>query len=248
MKTHPWAVFAGLAVLIMLPRPSAAQWERTSGPAKPSVRALLVRGAKLYAGTGGSAVFVTEDDGGSWKAIDKGIKTPTFTGLPPGQPVTGLAAAGADMFAGTEGGGAFRSRDDGESWQPFNKGFALESFFRELGVTPELWVSCFAVIGTKVFAGQTDFGVFVLSDSDESWEPTGKGMPDDPCVISLAASGNDLFAGTGAGLFQTSDNGKSWRKAGQGLPGNAAVRALAKAFFRPISPSGLILLSQLMFL
>jgi photosystem II stability/assembly factor-like uncharacterized protein len=45
-------------------------------------------------------------------------------------------------------------------------------------------------------------------------------------VYALAASGDNLFVGTGGGVFRSSDNGTSWRAAGSDLM-NMIVTTLA---------------------
>ena len=57
-------------------------------------------GRKVYAGSV-YGVFVTEDEGQSWKQVNAGLLN-TF--------VTGLAVSGDQLFASTASGGVFVSR------------------------------------------------------------------------------------------------------------------------------------------
>ncbi len=227
MKFYLSAVFVSLGILLAFPQSSAAQWEQARGLDRPSVGALLVSGPKLYAGTAGSGIFLSEDDGMSWRMISKGIAFTPNAGMSMPPRITSLAVAGTWLFAGTEYRGVYRTNDDGASWQLVTRGFSLEELFRELGAPPEIWISCFAVIGSKLYAGQTDFGVFELSDQGESWRPAAEGMPEEPCVISLAARGNDLFAGTElAGVYVLAASAKKWKKLPLKLPAGTHVHVL----------------------
>ncbi len=219
-------VFSGLCGSLV--RADGARWELVWWPSKPSVGTLLVSGSKLYAGTEDYGVFLSEDDGLNWVMLSEGIPFRPGAGLTKRPRVTCLAVMGPELFVGTEYRGVFRTGDRGASWKAANTGFALEAFFRELGVQPELWISCFAVTGTKIFAGQTDFGIFVSTDSGASWKPTGPGMPNDPAVVSLVASGNDLFAGTELGsVYYFSGSEKKWEKRPLELARGTQVKNLA---------------------
>lgn len=67
-------------------------------------------------------------------------------------------------------------------------------------------VICIEFSGNKIFAG-TNCGVFVSTDSGESW--SGKGLKE-ITVYSLAAGGTKLFDGAGpTRLFASTDGGRS---------------------------------------
>jgi hypothetical protein len=69
-------------------------------------------------------------------------------------------------------------------------------------------VSCFATLGTAVFAG-TAGGVFKSTDNGATWSASSNGITL-PLVTTLAVIGNDVFAGTEFGIFRSSDNGLNW--------------------------------------
>ncbi len=166
-----------------------AQWVRTNPAYGGNILSIVVSGAYLFAGTGGSGVFISTNSGASWTQVDTGLTNST---------VNALAASGPDIFAGTDGSGVFLSTNNGtelvsdQLWfngslylgsccHPaliFLPGLTAEaSFFPPIVVqaglksTPGLTnnnVNAFAVSNPYLFAG-TDGGVFLSTNSGTSW-------------------------------------------------------------------------------
>ncbi len=230
---------------------TTARWTQTAGPEGATIRALLVQGSNVFAGTQGG-VFRSTNDGASWTAANNGLA---------GQFVTALAANGTTLFAGTIGsdyvlssGGVFRSTDSGASWTAVNNGLgSLE--IQSLGVngttvfagTPNgvyrstdngaSWTLAnnglgthralaFAAVGNNFFAATLTGGVFRSTDNGANWTPANNGLLV-PAVSSLAVIGTTLFAGTaGGGVFRSTDSGASWVPAVNGM-GSQVISALA---------------------
>ncbi len=73
-------------------------------------------------------------------------------------------------------------------------------------------VCTFAISGTNLFAGTTDFfvdsgGVFLSTNNGTNWIATGF---QNEIVSALAIDGTNLFAGTPNGIFISTNNGTSW--------------------------------------
>ena len=97
-------------------------------------------------------------------------------------------------------------------------GFATEARAQwvQNNLPRDAYVSCFAVAGTRLFAG-TDAGVFLSPDSGATWNMVAGGLPD-AHVDALAASDSILVCGTyGGGVFLSRNHGASWSPAGTGL-------------------------------
>ncbi|MDD5673538.1 MAG: PQQ-binding-like beta-propeller repeat protein, partial [Chitinivibrionales bacterium] len=97
--------------------------------------------------------------------------------------------------------------------------------------TPFDWdvTNAFAVTGssgTNLFAGTQYAGVYRSTDAGANWAQVNSGLANAP-VLSLAASGNNLFAGMQNGIFLSTNNGTSWIEADSGLAPYTAVHALA---------------------
>ncbi len=89
-------------------------------------------------------------------------------------------------------------------------------------------INCFTHLGSDIYAGTSQEGVFRSTDNGHTWLATGTmAYPD---ITTLASSGTMLFAGTyGGGMFRSTDSGKSWNPAAVGLPENMWVTGLASS-------------------
>lgn len=76
---------------------NGSNWTKVSNGLQPAeVRALVVSGTNLFAGID-SGVYLTTNNGTSWKAVNAGL-----TGLAQGYPVSALVVYGENLFAGTD--------------------------------------------------------------------------------------------------------------------------------------------------
>ncbi len=134
------------------------------------------------------------------------------TNGPYGGDITCLAVNGTNLFAGTPY-GAFRSTNNGTSWASINNGLANTD------------VTTLFVNGSNIFAGTNSGGVFLSTDSGASWSSASFGL--EPEVLTLTASGTDLFAGTSGGVYRSTNNGTTWTSASAGLQDATNVYAIA---------------------
>jgi len=82
-------------------------------------------------------------------------------------------------------------------------------------------------VGTNLFAGTSYGGVFLSADNGTSWTEANTGLTGMKMVVlSLKASGTNLFAGTEDGLLLTTNNGAMWTDISSGLT-NMRIVALA---------------------
>ena len=70
-------------------------------------------------------------------------------------------------------------------------------------------ISCFATLGSSIFAGTTSNGVFRSDNNGENWLEVSTGLKNST-VLSLISSGNSLFAGTMNGFFTSKNMGETW--------------------------------------
>jgi photosystem II stability/assembly factor-like uncharacterized protein len=80
-------------------------------------------------------------------------------------------------------------------------------------------VRCLEVIGSYVFAGTYEGGVFRTEDCGNNWVPSNSGLsnPVDMDVFSIIVVMNNLFIGTGGGVFLSTDLGMNWTPRNGGL-------------------------------
>lgn len=159
------------------------------------MQALASADGRVYAGTLYRGVFVSTDNGQTWREANNGLGNLA---------VNALAAAGANAFAATNG-GLYRTSEGGQSWT-----LAVPVAMRSLALT-----------AAGLFAGSTTGRVFRSTDNGATWtERTA--LANAPIVYALAMQGENLFAGTARGLFRSADNGAAWTAVTAGLPNTGA--------------------------
>ena len=139
----------------------------------PSVKQLLLanNNGVIFAATG-NGIYVTNNYGGSWSAVN--------TGLPAGVLVYCLAMRGTELFAGTNM-GIYKSVNLGINWFKVGDGLAYT-------------VNSFAVAGANIYAG-TVLGVYLSTDGGYNWNLFNEGLTS-KYVLSLSVMGTYLMAGT----------------------------------------------------
>ncbi len=177
-------------ILILGVLVSYAQWHYANGPYGGFVRCLAIDGLRIFAGTKNNGVFLSTDTGKSWSPADNGIY--------PGVCINTIVISGSKIFAGTNG-GVYLSENSGKSWDYIGYKLLCND------------VRSMAVIGNNIFAGgELGGGLHLSNDNGANW--TAVDSLGTSSIGALAASGTDLFAGTGTGIFKSSNNGKSWAK------------------------------------
>jgi photosystem II stability/assembly factor-like uncharacterized protein len=163
----------------------------------------------IYAGTFGGGVFLSDDNGNSWNAINNGLTNTS---------VLSIAIDESNIYAGTLEGGVFISDNSGGSWTQINNGLS-ES---ENGLT----IESMAINGNSIFAGTQGLGVYLSTDNGSNWTDKNNGLT---CteIFSLISKENTLFAGTQYGGFISRDGGTSWERITNGLPIDDNIADLA---------------------
>lgn len=82
------------------------------------------------------------------------------------------------------------------------------------------WIKCgldtcqvyrLATIGSTIFAGTLNCGIYRSDDNGNHWQTASSGLPNGQQIWSLFTNGTDLFAGTDrGGCFTSVDKGESW--------------------------------------
>jgi hypothetical protein len=154
-----------------------ATWVYT-GVGERFVNALLVSRGNVFVGTY-TGVYRSADNGEHWTKVNTGLIDSV---------VEALAGTDSGIFAGTSfGGGVFRSTNEGETWTQVNDGMANASVNSLLALSRDEG-------RTALFAG-TDSSVFLSVDNGATWKTVGAGL-EGMEILSLAVSGENLFAGT----------------------------------------------------
>lgn len=201
--------------------PLPGQWLPTTLASANKVRALLVSGTTIFAGTN-AGVWSTTDDGTTWTQVNTGLTT---------LDVRALALNGTTLYAGTNGGGVFRTADNGTTWTATNTGLTFGAVYS------------LAANGTDVYAGTNGGGVFRLSGT--TWTAANTGLSDNAQVHSLLINGNDLFAGgqlvvnDSRHIYRTSDKGAKWTPTG-GTDPSVAINPPALVYSLAVNGTNLL--------
>ena len=144
----------------------------------------------LYAGFNGD-LQKTTDGGDTWVSSANGIDNPFVFSLAIDPNNTSV------LYAGTAGTGAFKSVDGGATWNPLNVDTTVWSLY----VDP--------ANSNVIYAGSNGNGVYKSTNAGASFVRTGS--PIVGVVLSLAKSGNRLYAGTATqGVSVSKDDGATW--------------------------------------
>lgn len=156
---------------------------------------------RFWAATG-CGVFVSDDEGKTWRQRLTGLTTPLLSAL-------AVAPNGA-LFAGGLAGDLFASFNFGEAWQASLVPEELKG-----PVTIILTSPGFAKDGSA-FAATDGGGLLVTRNSGQSWEDSSFGLGEDN-VLALASPPDwsereILFAATTEGVFVSRNGGRAWRE------------------------------------
>ncbi len=146
------------------------------------------------------------------------------TAGPIGGDISSFTTDGTSLYVGTysinsnSGGsasGVYYSANSGASWTQVNNGLT------------NLYVDALTMSGTTVFAGSTS-GLFSSVNNGTNWTNLSNGIPAGQSIVSLAANGSTIIAGTnGNGIYRSLDGGVTWAASNTGLPASQQITSLA---------------------
>lgn len=145
--------------------------------------------------TNGS-LAVSHDNGATWGS----------PGPIQGSWCTGLASIGNTFFLSTNQ-GVSTSINFGSNWTSVNTG---------LPAPGNGWTQTVAANGTTLYAGVEGHGVYYSTNNGLLWGQLSTGMTDKR-IYSVAASGNNVFAGTMSGVQVSTNNGFNWQQGNSGI-------------------------------
>ncbi|MBE2279663.1 MAG: choice-of-anchor A family protein [Ignavibacteriaceae bacterium] len=166
---------------------NGTSFAQTSAPAT-DVRALCIStNGNIFAGTWGSGIYRSQDNGSTWLPVNQGLSLPIIHSM-------AIDSSGT-IYAGTFGAGVFKSTDNGDNWQQ------LPLFY------PYIWSLGVAGNGV-VLAGTYGNGLFVSYDGGSNWERQNNGINSNHIYSIVVAPGNNIFvSGYNAGVYFTQLSG-----------------------------------------
>lgn len=190
---------------------------------------------RLFAGTRGDGVWVSEDSGKSWKK-------PCYGKPGPGK-VRCVTADSRDpntVYAGTEPIDVFVSRDAGKSWSRLESVWnipyvasidypvsTVEPHVRDITIDPKDSNTIYAAL-------QVGF-MLKSSDGGRSWKLLNRGLdadvhtividPSNPKALFIATGGHDYRKGVAPGraLYKSADGGETWQPTAMNFPQEYSV-------------------------
>lgn len=195
MKTYSLFIITFVLSILLQPNLTSAQWVQIKGLQGGTITALMVNNSTIIAGIRDSSVFISNDDGTTWKSLD------SIVGLSKGDDsVTSFTQLGNSIFIGIKRYPfstppcVYRSQNNGKTWGACSFNIPVYSFLKK---------------NDTIFAGTTS-GVYFSADTGKSWIEANSGFPVNTTVYTLASCGNTLIAGTNNGMYSSTDDGTGW--------------------------------------
>jgi len=199
-----------------------AQWIYSNGPAGGEISPIVIKDNNIFVGTY-LGIYLSTNNGIEWSAVNNGIPDAhSYIS------VNAFAVSGDIIFAGANG-TVYLSTDNGLNWETANNGLTAS-------------VLSLAINGNNIFAGtegigiptndssfSTDtlkVGVFLSTDSGNSWKVVNNGLPVHSSIKSLAIKDNSIFAGAN-GIFVSTNDGFNWDSVDIGIEQCGPVYAFA---------------------
>lgn len=183
---------------------------------------------RIYLGTWGAGVFVSEDGGLSWKRRSNGLENLYI------QRLAVDPQQGGVVYAGTYGSGIYKTSDGGWNWYPINQGLMNGAIVYGLAVDPQQTNRVYAS-ARVANRSQPPWGgvVYRSQDGGLTWEAVLQdigGSAEQDWVYSLAVDPQNpqrvLAASHEHGIYRSLDYGGRWAAANNGitdLSGRAVV-------------------------
>jgi hypothetical protein len=123
-----------------------------NGLPKDNMRALIVNGNYLYAGTATSGVYLSTNNGTIWTSVNNGLTN---------RSINAFAVIGTNLFVGTENGGVFLSTNNGTNWASVSTGFSNSDVYALAATDSFILAGC----GNKLLRSTNNGNSWTVIDS-----------------------------------------------------------------------------------
>ena len=209
-------IAAGVDTAVFVSTDAGVTWRKSAKPAAgvSQVGAVFVLNHRLYAGTFGQGVFVSDNLGATWQAFNQGLVGGAFDSQ---LDIVDFEQRGDSLFTATAGSGVFVRRLSGvDTWHLFGGAFEANQAANvtdlALGGTNNLRL--FAVAGINGNAFDRDPGAADWTASTFLNGPLVPGVDGETAIWS----GSRWVVGTIAGVFLSPTGQDSWTKATTAFP------------------------------
>jgi hypothetical protein len=197
-------IVAGAETAVFVSTDHGTTWRRSAplAPAVTSIQAVRMNQGRLFAGTFGQGVFVSDDLGVTWNAFNQGLTGGLFNSQ---LFISSFEVAGCNLLAGTFGAGVYARSLGGGGWAPFGAVFEPEQASN---------INTLLLGGTRlVAAGGSNGTVFRRDPGEADWTPSALGPHGALPGIqthSLFWTGSRWLAGTSSGVFLSASGQEPW--------------------------------------
>jgi photosystem II stability/assembly factor-like uncharacterized protein len=205
-------IAAGADTAVYVSTNAGATWKRSAkvAPGVTGIVALWVRNGRIFAGTHGQGVFVSDDLGDTWLGFNQGLVGAIFdTQLA----VVGMLVRGDSLYLATDGGGPWvRNLAGAGTWSRFGdlNGDTTAPIMNDITASDSRLLSSGGGNGT----------VFIRDRGDANWRlsflsnvsfTAGLGP------LTAAWTGHGWVVGSNGGLFRSPDAQEPWTPTGPRL-------------------------------
>jgi hypothetical protein len=205
-------ICAGADTAVYLSTDAGASWRRSAIPAPgvASIQGVLMRNGRLYAGTFGQGVFVSDDLGATWQAFNQGL----VGGILDTQlDISDLLQRGDSIYVATSGAGVYvRGLAPAGTWQHFGEEFEPNQASN---------VNTLALGGGRLLAmAGANGAVFRRDPGDAEWTISNLdnvGIHAGLGAQNAAWTGTGWIVGTNLGLFLSLAGEEPWTRVDPGF-------------------------------
>jgi hypothetical protein len=203
---------AGVDTAVYFSTNGGLSWRASTKPtpAVTSIQGLWVRDGRIYAGTFGQGVFVSDDRGATWRGFNEGLvggilNTQLF--------ISDLVVRGDSLYAATSGAGMYvRGLTGATTWHPFGTVFEPNQSSN---------LNRVALGGSRLLATAVSNGlVFVHDPGDPDWTVSSlDNVGVHAGLTSQAAvwTGTAWVVGSNLGIFRSASGQEPWARLDPGL-------------------------------
>ena len=212
IQTKADTILAGVDTAAYISTNAGATWKRSSKPTAGvlAVTALWIRNGRLYLGTFGQGVFVSDDLGTTWSPFNEGL----VGGILDSQlRLNDLQQRGDSLYAATSGAGVYvRSFAAGNTWHHFGEEFepAQASNVNDLVLGGNRLIALAGSNG-EVFRRDTGDAVWATSFLNNV------GLAPGVQAMTAASTGTAFLVGTVEGVFHSALGQEPWTLTDPGL-------------------------------
>jgi photosystem II stability/assembly factor-like uncharacterized protein len=196
---------------------------------------------RMYIAISAAGAFRTDDGGKSWKAINRGLKSPY---LPEMTPEVGFCVHRIALHRSRpdrvfmqlhQGGGVYRTDNAGDQWQEVNEGLPTDFGF-PIDVHAHEAETIYSIPMDPYMRVPPEgkLRVYRSKTGGNDWEPLTKGLPQSNCYVNVLREAMSVdsmdpcgiyFGTSGGQVYVSADSGDNWTAIVRDLPYVLSVEA-----------------------